>query len=513
MFKHFTLESNNIAVLANPSSISFQQLLESLIAHQPNIRDIGEPFKPVLESFVSNQNSRIFCALTDLYNWYKSGMNYTILQLTTKHINSIFKRPPYEIRPYTRELTYAQRLIMIFHVCNPEPWTVLVQAYSALFQAQYNKTWPDSSKFLLSQDCRAAVPKDIYSTIQECITSAFSPKPSPVEHMFNNTSPNIGKVRSFVKHGKVEKRRAQSTNFSSKEARDSILDAVRKQRSTTFAGKSNNRDFQDWNALGLTSSASLFENSTVKETNVPSSCGTDWLNITAESVAAMRSSINTQENNIGDLSAIFSASIDNIAQQSISTLEEYTQSGTMVNSFSTNSVGLGTQSELQQYMQPPAPILQNSLVLSQPSPMQQPLQNNTSVSSDRQTAEQMPMLGAINLTQEMEHALNRAFAAAKAAVEATNSSAPATTPAVVSAATTRASVAASIDPPHASGALLVTGVSGVVPRAVPSSSSIALFPMSSQLSQIPEVLEALSFPPLHMQTSLAASSQGLVAST
>ncbi|KAJ1806917.1 hypothetical protein LPJ75_004934, partial [Coemansia sp. RSA 2598] len=151
MFKHYTLENNGISMLANTSSGSFQQLLGNIIVYQPDLKYLDESLKSILESFVSNQNSRLFCALADLFEWYRAGMSYNILQLTTKHINSIFKRPPYEERPYTHELTYAQRLIMIYHVLNCEPWETLVNAYDSLYRKMYNRSWPNKSKFLRSE--------------------------------------------------------------------------------------------------------------------------------------------------------------------------------------------------------------------------------------------------------------------------------------------------------------------------------------------------------------------------
>ncbi|KAJ2890216.1 hypothetical protein IWW38_004257, partial [Coemansia aciculifera] len=120
MFRYFSLDDNNISSLSNSSGEPFQQLMGNIVAHQPVLRGDGSGLASTLESFISNQNSRIFCALSDLYDWHRSGMGYNILQLTLKHIHSIFKRPPYEQRRYTQELTYAQRLIMIYHMCDAD---------------------------------------------------------------------------------------------------------------------------------------------------------------------------------------------------------------------------------------------------------------------------------------------------------------------------------------------------------------------------------------------------------
>ncbi|KAJ1723483.1 hypothetical protein LPJ53_002191 [Coemansia erecta] len=148
MFKHFSLERNGIAALANPSSSLFRQLVSNVLVCQPSLQALGDSLSSILESFVSNQNSRLFCALSDLFEWFKTGMNFRILQLTTKHINSIFKRPPYEERPYTQELTYAQRLVMIYHVLDVESWIVLIQAYDALYKSQFDKEWANKIKFM-----------------------------------------------------------------------------------------------------------------------------------------------------------------------------------------------------------------------------------------------------------------------------------------------------------------------------------------------------------------------------
>ncbi|KAJ1902115.1 hypothetical protein LPJ66_000290 [Kickxella alabastrina] len=238
MFKHFSLENNSISALANPASAPFNLLMGSVIAHQPDLRTAGDSLNPVLESFVSNQNSRIFCALTDLHEWYTSGMSYGILQLTTKHINSIFKRPPYEVRPYTRELTYAQRLAMIYHVCNPKPWNVLVQAYEALYKSQFDKLWPDKSKFMLDPSCISLVPSDIYKIIHECISTGFSPQSLAPEHNFAITAPGHTLAKGQVRQGKVAKQRSMSTTINSKMSRDAIRLAIGKPRSTSFANSS-----------------------------------------------------------------------------------------------------------------------------------------------------------------------------------------------------------------------------------------------------------------------------------
>ncbi|KAJ2058302.1 hypothetical protein GGI17_005125 [Coemansia sp. S146] len=240
MFRHFSLEYNNIATLANPTSEAFQQLFENTIAYQPNLRSAGDVLVSTLESFVSNQNSRIFCALSDLYEWHCSGMRYNILQLTLKHIHSIFKRPPYELRPYTRELTYAQRLVMIYHMCNPESWSLLVEAYTALYERQFQREWEDKAKFTYIAGSSLAIPPDICRTIHECTLASYALQPlaplSSVDVANNISAHNDSNPAALgIKGGKIVKRRALSAATKTKSAQMAIRAAIAKPRSVSFA--------------------------------------------------------------------------------------------------------------------------------------------------------------------------------------------------------------------------------------------------------------------------------------
>ncbi|KAJ2423121.1 hypothetical protein GGF41_003259 [Coemansia sp. RSA 2531] len=240
MFRHFSLEYNNIATLANPTSESFQQLLGNTIAYQPKLRNAGNLLASTLESFVSNQNSRIFCALSDLYEWHRSGMRYNILQLTLKHIHSIFKRPPYELRPYTRELTYAQRLVMIYHMCNPESWSLLVEAYTALYERQFQREWEDKAKFSYIAGSPLAIPADICKTIHECTLASYALQPLaplPSVDLSNNslTHDDSNPAALGIKSGKIVKRRAMSAASKTKSAQMAIRAAIAKPRSVSFA--------------------------------------------------------------------------------------------------------------------------------------------------------------------------------------------------------------------------------------------------------------------------------------
>ncbi|KAJ2134389.1 hypothetical protein J3F82_006772, partial [Coemansia sp. RSA 637] len=65
MFKNFTLYENSNSVFANQNTGKFQWLLETVMEYQPDLRNYKN-IKAILESFTSNQNSRLYCALADL---------------------------------------------------------------------------------------------------------------------------------------------------------------------------------------------------------------------------------------------------------------------------------------------------------------------------------------------------------------------------------------------------------------------------------------------------------------
>ncbi|KAJ2486275.1 hypothetical protein IWW37_005667 [Coemansia sp. RSA 2050] len=240
MFRHFSLEYNNIATLANSTSEPFKQLLENTIAHQPNLQSAAAALASTLESFVSNQNSRIFCALSDLYEWRRSGMRYNILQLTLRHIHSIFKRPPYEHRPYTQVYTYAQLVVMIYHACNPEAWSLLVEAYTALYERQFQREWVDKAKFTYVVGSPLAISSDTYKIIHECTLASYALQPLaplPSVDMASNVPMQCdGNPAALgIKSGRVAKRRAHSTASKTKSAQMAIRAAIAKPRSVSFA--------------------------------------------------------------------------------------------------------------------------------------------------------------------------------------------------------------------------------------------------------------------------------------
>ncbi|KAJ2854639.1 hypothetical protein GGI22_004426, partial [Coemansia erecta] len=234
MFQFFKLDENNIATLANQTGASFERLLGHLVVSQPNLQSAGDALKPVLESFISNQNSRIFCALADLYEWYRTNMGFDILQLTLKHINSIFRRPPYDLRPYTRELTYAQRLIMIYHVCEPGTWGILANAYELLYRSQFGKAWEDKEKFLPPTRANARmIPVDAFRIIQGCMSTRII-VPSLSQDSLSDSEPQFAPAMlnlgtSFLgpgtRDGKVLKRRAFSAVSRTKTAKAVLMTA------------------------------------------------------------------------------------------------------------------------------------------------------------------------------------------------------------------------------------------------------------------------------------------------
>ncbi|KAJ1793926.1 hypothetical protein LPJ59_004645 [Coemansia sp. RSA 2399] len=260
MHQFFKLDDNNIATLANQTGASFERLLGHLVVSQPSLQSAGDALKPVLESFISNQNSRIFCALADLYEWYRSNMGFDILQLTLKHINSIFRRPPYDLRPYTRELTYAQRLIMIYHVCEPGTWGMLANAYELLYRSQFGRAWEDKEKFLPPTRANARmIPVDALRIIQGCMSARIT-VPSSSQDSLSDSEPHFDPVMLNLgtnllgpgtRDGKVLKRRAFSAVSKTKAAKAALMAAnpslsscasniaAPKPRSISFAASSS----------------------------------------------------------------------------------------------------------------------------------------------------------------------------------------------------------------------------------------------------------------------------------
>ncbi|KAJ2881421.1 hypothetical protein FB639_002619 [Coemansia asiatica] len=212
----------------------------NIIVYQPDLKELGDSLRGILESFVSNQNSRLFCALADLFEWYRAGMSYSILQLTKKHINSIFKRPPYEERPYTQELTYAQRLIMIYHVLNCEPWDTLMQAYDSLYQSLHNKPWQNKSKFLRADGARSTVAAASYRIIEECNKTVFTPQLFTMDPRLLGIFPPTSSILSkdTVRDGRVSKRRSISSISKTKNTKAVKFFGQGKPRSISLASAS-----------------------------------------------------------------------------------------------------------------------------------------------------------------------------------------------------------------------------------------------------------------------------------
>ncbi|KAJ2250795.1 hypothetical protein GGH97_000451 [Coemansia sp. RSA 475] len=240
MFKNFTLYENSNSVFANQNTGKFQWLLETVMEYQPDLRNYKN-IKAILESFTSNQNSRLYCALADLNLWYDMGCTYTILQLTSKHIHSIFRRPPYENRPYTRELTYAQRLIMVFQMCNNQMWNKLVNAYAALYRSEFQTVWTDQGKFMLNMAAPFPVPADIFSIICEYHPPAqlmkqnMTASSAEFDEIMATSSTNSPSMLSPVaRQGSVLKRRTMSAAVKGQAARAMALAATGKARSMSI---------------------------------------------------------------------------------------------------------------------------------------------------------------------------------------------------------------------------------------------------------------------------------------
>ncbi|KAJ2797481.1 hypothetical protein H4R20_005163 [Coemansia guatemalensis] len=249
MFEHFELTRNSISTLANPGSDNFRALAEIVIQFQPNLRELGDGIIPVLESFISNQNSRLFCALADLYMWYKTGKAFEIMQLTLKHIHSIFKRPPYEKRPYTRELTYAQRTIILYHARDMATWIELTNAYAALYENDFEREWKDKHKFLHNGKDPLPIPAEMLQIIYSLTPTAgiFESQYYAQETSSGHSSPSrVGtpgesgmSIGLGSKSSKVIKRRAMSAAGKIKPARVMAMVEYGKQRSMSIAGSSS----------------------------------------------------------------------------------------------------------------------------------------------------------------------------------------------------------------------------------------------------------------------------------
>ncbi|PIA18541.1 hypothetical protein COEREDRAFT_6256 [Coemansia reversa NRRL 1564] len=246
MFEHFALTRNGISILANPGSENFRALAENVIQFQPNLRGLGDGIIPVLESFISNQNSRLFCALADLYMWYKSGKSFEIMQLTLKHVHSLFKRPPYERRPYTRELTYAQRTIILYHARDMNTWIELTNAYAALYESEFECEWKEKHKFLHDGKDPLPIPAEMLQIIYSLTptTGVFEQQQHHQATCSGQSSPSrVGtpveagaSIGLGSKSSKVIKRRAMSAASKTKTARVLALAEYGKQRSMSIAG-------------------------------------------------------------------------------------------------------------------------------------------------------------------------------------------------------------------------------------------------------------------------------------
>ncbi|KAJ1772609.1 hypothetical protein IW140_002108 [Coemansia sp. RSA 1813] len=366
MFRFFKLDENNIATLANQTGTSFEQLLGHLVANQSNLQSAGESLKPVLESFISNQNSRIFCALADLYEWYRTNMGFDILQLTLKHINSIFRRPPYELRPYTRELTYAQRLIMIFHVCDPGTWGILASAYELLYRSQFGKAWEDKEKFLPPTRTNSRmIPADALRTIQECMSTkivvpSLSQDSSDSEASFDLATVDFRSnvLGPSTRDGKIVKRRAFSAVSKTKAVRalmmaakasssslpSSALDtAAPKQRSISFAASSSGMN-TPWKPAFCTGPAEFQRQSLLLSAANPFEYPANWLTTATASIPIQKNDGAFSTNSQGSFNGLsfsqaqptFSSSNISIQQQQAS-LSSSASSSQLNNLFGLNS--------------------------------------------------------------------------------------------------------------------------------------------------------------------------------
>ncbi|KAJ2716905.1 hypothetical protein H4R19_000348 [Coemansia spiralis] len=177
MFTHFSFTDNRISQLGNPRSQSCAMLRMQVIQAQPSLATIGAQLDKVLESFVSNQNSRIFCALGRLHEWYTSTLPFALQGLTLKHLKSMFSRPPCVNRPHTELPTYAMRVTMIYHLCDPESWRMILDAYSQLYTAIHGCVWTDRFMFEVGTPNNLLFPQEILDITRCCVSSFVFPSP------------------------------------------------------------------------------------------------------------------------------------------------------------------------------------------------------------------------------------------------------------------------------------------------------------------------------------------------
>ncbi|KAJ2774750.1 hypothetical protein IWQ57_000685 [Coemansia nantahalensis] len=177
MFTHYSFAENRISQLANPRMESCAMLRERVLAAQPSLISLGGHLDRLLESFVSNQNSRIFCALTRLHEWYTSTLPYTLQGLTLKHLRSLFSRAPCVIRPHTTLPTHAMRVVMIYHLCDPKAWDVILRAYAELYAKLHGREWEDRELFEVGVEDNLHFPPHVLEITSFCVPSFAFPKP------------------------------------------------------------------------------------------------------------------------------------------------------------------------------------------------------------------------------------------------------------------------------------------------------------------------------------------------
>ncbi|KAJ2025437.1 hypothetical protein H4S03_008866 [Coemansia sp. S3946] len=125
-------------------------------------------------------------------------------------------------------------------MCNPESWSLLVEAYTALYERQFQREWEDKAKFSYIAGSPLAIPADICKTIHECTLASYALQPLaplPSVDLSNNslTHDDSNPAALGIKSGKIVKRRAMSAASKTKSAQMAIRAAIAKPRSVSFA--------------------------------------------------------------------------------------------------------------------------------------------------------------------------------------------------------------------------------------------------------------------------------------
>ncbi|KAJ2844467.1 hypothetical protein IWW36_005176 [Coemansia brasiliensis] len=169
MFKSFNMEDKRFALFAGKRTRENRYLKRAVLAIQPNLLELYSPetIKTSLNSFATNQSTRMFNSVYQLYLWHKGERPQLPDNCFADQIRSIFARGPYYGRPYTGELTLAQYFIMIFHALGNDMWNKIAQAYEKYHLIVYKEPWLKKDQFVIDSSQPLPVPYRILNLIKE----------------------------------------------------------------------------------------------------------------------------------------------------------------------------------------------------------------------------------------------------------------------------------------------------------------------------------------------------------